>query len=139
MSQLSTTVTAEEIECLAKNIGVDVNYPEDNVVQRVFDKATALNDSTEEDLSLARAVSAIVELAMLSKSILDINVEYSPEDAMLSVKAFPVNTNYFGLYKNIFNRGVYIDQPSSRLQVQTLEDDLIELIANAKDKAMGAL
>lgn len=147
MENLSLTI--EERDCLgsavSQVVGFDMACGKDERVTRNLKKAKHFTEkansllSKSEDLSLANAVSAVVELAILSKSILDINVEYSPEVAMFSVKAFPVNTNYFGLYKTIFNRAVYLDQPSSRLQIQTLEDDLIELIANAKDKAMGAV
>ncbi len=102
------------------------------------DKSRALLNKSEGDY-ICNAASAIMTLALLNREILHINVGYSPEVNGMQVKVFNANSNYFGKYDSIFSRSVYLDQPSTHLQLQTLEDDLIDLIASEKDRIMGAV
>jgi hypothetical protein len=140
MNQLSTTVTPEEIECLASDICVDVSYPVPNVVIRAFDKVAPLNVSSDEDLLLVRAVSAITELAILSKNAMHIGVDYSPINHAFYVTARQTDHNYKDIESSVDLREfVYLSEEDALQQLQTVEDKLIELVGLAKDKAMGAL
>ncbi|WP_022940090.1 hypothetical protein [Psychromonas hadalis] len=89
--------------------------------------------------SVCSMVSAIMTLAMLSSDVLHIEVAYSPHCADLDVKVFNVDTNYFGIYKPLFRRCVHLDQSTSLEYLKALEDELIELVGNAKDKLVGAV
>ncbi len=129
----------------AKLIGIDLASGPDETVftnlnsaKHFADKATALLNKSE-DMTICNAVTSITNLAILNRSVLHINVAYTPEDEGLVVKVFKADTNYMDRARAIFRRGLYLDQPSSLLQLQTVEDDLIELIGSAKDKLMGAV
>ena len=122
----------------AKLIGLDIASGPDKTATFFADKATSLLNSSE-DMSICNAVNSITNLALLNRNVLHINVTYSPEVDGIQVKAFKANANYFGIYKPVFSRCVYLDQPPTLNQLQTLEDDLIELIGSAKDRLMGAV
>ena len=89
------------------------------------------------DASICCRVAAITALAMLNASILHIKVTYSSESNALEVSVY--STDCFSLISAIFRRNVYLDQPTSREHLLTLEDDLIELVADAKDGLVGAV
>jgi len=88
---------------------------------------------------LCRMVNAISDLAILSSDVIHIETAYSAHAKDFQVKVFNADTNYFGIYKPIFDRAVYLDNSLAYEQLRDLEDKLIELIADAKDKAMGAV
>ena len=88
---------------------------------------------------LCRMVNAISDLAILSSDVIHIETAYSANTKDFQVKVFNADTNYFGMYKPIFDRAVYLDNSLAYEQLRDLEDKLIELIADAKDKAMGAV
>jgi hypothetical protein len=126
-------------------IGVDMASGPDESVELNINKAsfwanksqTILNK--DEETAICNMVNAITTLALLNAKILHISVFYEPHCADLNIKVFKVDTNYFGIYKAIFRRCVHLDQSTSLQQLKTLEDDLIELVAEAMDKLMGAV
>lgn len=102
----------------------------------IFSTVKKINVS---DKSLCSMVSDITDLAVLSVDVIHIEVTFSAHIKELQVKVFDVNTNYFGIYRQAFGRSVYLDAKTAPEQLLALEDKLIELVADAKDKAMGAV
>lgn len=88
---------------------------------------------------LCRMVNAIQELAILSSDVIHIETVYSAHAKDFQVKVFDANTNYFGMYKPKFRRAVCLDGSLAYELLRDLEDKLIELVSDAKDKAMGAV
>jgi len=92
----------------------------------------------KDDRKICDSVTAITTLAIVSADDIHIEVTFSAHIKELQVKVFDVNTNYFDIYRQAFGRSVYLDAKTAPEQLSALEDKLIELIADAKDKAMGA-
>jgi hypothetical protein len=126
-------------------IGVDMaSGPDESVAINLntasfFADKTQVFPDTSERLSVCHMVNAITTLAMLNAEVLHIEVFYEPHCADLNIKVHKADANYFGIYKAIFRRSVHLDQLTSLMQLKTLEDDLIELVAEAKDRLMGAV
>ncbi|WP_434357363.1 hypothetical protein NF212_16070 [Parasalinivibrio latis] len=78
---------------------------------------------------------SIMALAMESADVLNIHVSYSPHVAGISVAVYPTNTDYIaGEMNRLFN--VYWHECSDTLDdLKAIEDKLIELVAEARDKA----
>jgi len=87
------------------------------------------------DSSVCKRVASITTLAILNVSLFHINVSYSPESSALEIKVFPPETNYFGIYRSVFSRNVYLDQPLSIVYLNALEIELIELVDKAKSRS----
>ena len=88
---------------------------------------------------LCKMVNAIGDLAILNSDVIHIETTYSAHAKDFQVKVFDANTNYFGMYKAKFSRAVYLDGTLAYEQLRDLEDKLIELVSDAKDKAMEEL
>ena len=134
-----------KIEDHAHVIDVDIASGNDesivrnlNVASFFTKKSRAILDKNE-DVTVCNMVNAIITLALLNAELLHVQIFYEPHCADLNIKVFNADTNYFGVYKPILNRCVHLDQPSNLLQLTTLEGDLIELVADAKDKLAGAV
>ena len=108
-------------------------------MRKVNSKIESLAHVMGADMTVCNMVNAITTLALLNADFLHIQVFYEPHCADLNIKVFNADTNYFGMYKPIFNRCIHLDSPSTILQLKTLEDDLIEFVADAKDKLVGAV
>ena len=121
-------------------IGVDMATGKDECVMRNIRKAKCLiNKNEAQEQSVCNMVNAIMTLALLSRDVIHIETKFSPCSNSLDIKVFPFNTNYFGIYKPLFNDSLYLDKSSSLGHLKALEDLLIDFVAEAKDKAIGAV
>lgn len=90
----------------------------------------------DSERAICSMVGAITELAMVSRSALHIEVKFSAHVNELEVKAFNANTDYMAPHRRVFGRNVYLDGVRALDALKQLEDELIDLIADAKDKTM---
>ncbi|WP_028864296.1 hypothetical protein [Psychromonas aquimarina] len=104
-----------------------------------FAKAVpTVNTHSESEDAVYSMVNSIMTLAMLNAEVLHIQTSYSPHVKKLNVRVQPADSDY----KNpnvVFTEEIYLDKPTSLEQLKILEDLLIELVADAKDLAMGAV
>ena len=100
------------------------------------DEARRILDA-DSGRAICSMVSAITELAMVSRDVLHIEVKFSAHINELEVKAFDAKTDYMASHHRLFGRSVYLDSANALDALKQLEDELIDLIADAKDKAMG--
>lgn len=122
--------------------GLNMGDSQDKSVVSHINQARHFTEKAQRALSkrvdpISDQVNSIMELAMLNRDVLHINVAFSPEIAALAVKVFAANSNYFGLYKTLFSDMTYLDHPKAFEHLQILEDLLIDMVAEAKDKLMG--
>ena len=109
---------------------------ENNV--KAFDAPDILLNTVDE-LAISNAVSAITTLSLLNANVIHIEFEYIPWLNDFTVKVFDGATNYMQGNPKKFGRGICLDKPDALEKLNALEDELIELVAEAKDKAMGAV
>lgn len=87
--------------------------------------------------SVCDAVNAITTLAMLDCNVIHIHISFHAH-----TNAFEVRVNSAGTdYKKpsvMLSEYIYLDKAWALEQLKTLEDKLIDLVAQAKDEAMGA-
>lgn len=128
-------------------IGIDMAAGKDESVVRNINQAKyfadkaqrLLNKGDDENAHAIRCmVNSIMTLSMINSDVLHINVAYTPAAEELEVKVFASDTDYFQACKTKFSRSVYLDAVSTLEQLKALEDHLIDLVADAKDKAIGA-
>lgn len=94
----------------------------------------SVNDALSEQL-----ICKIMLLAMQNNELLNIDVAYLAEFNEFSVKVFESNHNYkFGVIRK-FVKGVSLNQSNAVDELNKIESKLDQLIADAKDKAMGAV
>ncbi|WP_028865055.1 hypothetical protein [Psychromonas aquimarina] len=97
-----------------------------------------LHIHNESEDAVYSMVNSIMTLAMLNAEVLHIQTLYSPHVKKFNVRVQPADSDY----KNpnvVFIEDIYLDKPTSLEQLKILEDLLIELVADAKDLAMGAV
>jgi len=109
----------------------------DQSVHQVFNRVPTVQRKDER--AICDSVTAISTLSILSRDVLHINVDYSPQLNELKVRVFDVDTNYYHKLVRKFAKSIFLESKSAREQLNVLEDKLIELVADAKDKAMGAV
>lgn len=114
-------------------IGLDMANTKDSSVVHILK-----NDGYQNDRAICSMVSAITELAILSQQLIHIEVKFTAVVNELEVKVFRATTNYLGGVRRLFVRCVYLDNSNALDELKALEDQLIELVAEAKDKAIGA-
>ena len=105
---------------------------------KAFDAPDILLNTVDE-LAISNAVSAITTLSLLNANIIHIEFEYIPWLNDFTVKVFDGATNYMQGNPKKFGRGICLDKPDALEKLHALEDELIDLVAEAKDKAMGAV
>lgn len=115
------------------NIGFDP--AEKGADKSVFMRAPKqVNNAISQQL-----VCKIIVLAMKNNESLNIEVAYLAEFNELSVKVIEDNENYkFGVRRK-YAKGISLSQPNAVEELHDLESKLEQLIADAKDKAMGAV
>jgi len=101
------------------------------------EKAQSILCKEDEQASIARQVAAITELAVLSCDTLHIHADYAAHIQSLAVEVYPVKEVYRGHPAPMFRARVSLRRGNPIEQLKDLEDKLIELIAAAKDEAMG--
>lgn len=116
-------------------IKLGATAPKNNNVE-IFKKADVISAHSKHELAISNAVSAITTLALLHTNIIHIEFEYCAWLKSFSVKVFDVDTDYMRAHPRKFGCGVQLDQANSLDYLHDLEDKLISLIADAKDKAM---
>lgn len=113
-------------------IGVDMAAGPDSSVIHVLK-----NSEHEKAHAIRSMVNSIMTLAMLNSDLLHIHASYSAHVKAVEVRVNPASTNYeFPIV--LFKEHIYLDKPNALEQLKVLEDLLIELVADAKDLAMGA-
>ncbi|MFT6986906.1 MAG: hypothetical protein ACJAT7_002756 [Psychromonas sp.] len=124
-------------------IGVDMAPGKDESIVRNLNKARHFADKAQRILtknedahSVCNMVNAIMSLAVLNSELLHIHTRYSPHVKTLDVRVQPADTDYENPAV-VFKEHIYLDKPKSLEQLKNLEDLLIELVADAKDLAMG--
>ncbi|WP_028863877.1 hypothetical protein [Psychromonas aquimarina] len=129
-------------------IGVDMASGQDESIVRTLNSAKYFADKAQRILNKGEngsthavhsMVNSIMTLSMLNHEVLHINVAYAPHCADLEIKVFDADTDYFSAHKAMFSRCVHLDVANTLEQLKNLEDELIELVGQAKDKAMGAV
>ncbi|MEI6896036.1 MAG: hypothetical protein V5786_00845 [Psychromonas sp.] len=93
-------------------------------------KEQAINEPANSSPLACVMVNSIMILAMTNNDVLHINVIYQATCSTLYVNVFNVDGN---IYKPIFSRVTHLDVQSTIEDLKDLEDELIELIGNAKD------
>ncbi|KPU82202.1 hypothetical protein JI57_04545 [Psychromonas sp. PRT-SC03] len=83
-------------------------------------------------------VCSITTLAMLNSDVLHIFVNYSAHTKGLSVRVHASNTDYDLLAPPTYKKHLCLDHSNSLKELKDLEDKLIELIAAAKGRKIGA-
>jgi len=101
-------------------------------------KAESILCKKDEQASIASQVATITELAVLSCDVLHIHVVYEAHTRAMSVEVYPAHTIYRGHQAPMFRSRVSLKRDDPLEQLKDLEDKLIDLIADAKDNAMGA-
>lgn len=107
-----------------------------NRARHFADKAQRILDKNEDAHSVCEMVNAIGNLAILNCDLLHIHTHYSPHVNQLEVRVQPADTDYANP-KLVFKEFIYLDKPKALEKLKALEDLLIELVADAKDNAMG--
>ncbi|MGF1761025.1 hypothetical protein L4D76_24495 [Photobacterium sagamiensis] len=107
------------------------------------EKKTALE--MLEDVRTSRnchdVVLQIMQLAMMNKDVIEINVRYQCNVDYVDVRVYLAGTEYGREQSPIYKSNVYLDRNSFEddtpplTQLLRIEDKLLELIAEAKDKA----
>lgn len=87
-----------------------------------------------DERAICGMVAAITTLSILSSDVLHIDIEYTANLKDFQVKVFDKNTDYMGPYRQKFGRAVYLDSVSSCDQLKALEDKLIAIVGEARDK-----
>lgn len=101
---------------------------------------TAFAKSLKQKRDCQDVVLQIIQLAMMNKDVIHIHAHYEAHVDLLSVRALDVETDYDGIQSNIhrvdisLTRNRYEDDATPLTQLLELEDKLLELIAEAKDK-----
>ncbi len=95
--------------------------------------------NTPREYDICKAIGAINTLAFLNASVLHIETEFLPFIQTFSVKVFDANTDYMKSHPRKFGHSVQLEKPYELDKLKALEDLLIEMIADAKDKIMGAV
>ena len=101
--------------------------------------AQELNNDTKRNCQ--DVVLGIMQLAMMNKGVIEINVRYQSNVDEIGVRVYPSGTEYDGDQSSIYKSNVYLDihsfegdtPPLTNLLI--IEDKLLELIAEAKDNA----
>lgn len=106
-------------------------------IRHVFNGVPTVN--RKDDRAICDSVTAITTLAIVSADVLHINIDYSPQLKELKVRVFDVDTHSYHKLVKKFAKSIYLESKNAREQLNVLEDKLIELVADAKDKAMGAV
>ncbi len=121
---------------------------EDTAISVVLSKAWDSGDTAKTSSLLARKtderelcgmVSAITTLAILSRDVLAIFVNYSASVNSLSIDVYPADTDFHRYPRPDFHTIISFKRGEPIEQLKALEDKLIELVAAAKDNAMGAI
>lgn len=94
--------------------------------------------STDQDKAIAEQICSIITLAVLNASVLHIDVEYFPWLSSFTVKVFDTNP-VMKIRPPCFHRLVPLERPDAVKKLKELEDLLIDKVAAAKDKLMGAV
>lgn len=124
-------------------IGVDMATGKDesivmnlNKARHFADKAKRILNKNEDAHSVCDMVNSISALAMLNCDVLHIHTSYAAHVQVFDVRVQPADTDYANP-KMVFHERIRLDKPKSLEQLKNLEDLLIELVADAKDAAMG--
>ncbi|WP_019615505.1 hypothetical protein [Psychromonas ossibalaenae] len=129
-------------------IGVDMASGPDKSIVTVLNRAKYFADKAQSILNkrddgntkaIHSMVNSIMTLAMLNDEVLHIFVRYVPHTKEISVRVLDARTDYDNKQTELFTEHVYLDEPQSLDHLKLLEDLLIELVGQAKDKAMGAV
>jgi len=102
------------------------------------DKAESILCKKDAQATIASLVAGITELAILNADVIHIFCDYSPHINSLFVEVNHGNTVYEDLNGPFFRCTVSLKRGHPIEELKDLEDKLIELIADAKDNAMGA-
>lgn len=128
-------------------IGVDMASGQDesivkslNSAKYFADKAQSILNKRDDgnDHAIHSMVNSIMTLAMINSDLLHIHITYSAHTKSISARVLGADTNYNNPHV-IFSDQLRMNKPHSLEQLKALEDLLIELVADAKDKAMGAV
>jgi hypothetical protein len=101
---------------------------------------TAFAESLKQKRDCQDVVLQIIQLAMMNKEVIHIFVHYEAHVDLLTVRVRDVETDYDGMQSCIhrvdisLTRNRYEDDATPLTQLLELEDKLLELIAEAKDK-----
>lgn len=101
---------------------------------------TAFAESLKQKRDCQDVVLQIIQLAMMNKDVIHIHADYEAHVDLLSVRVLDVETDYDGIQSYIhrvdisLTRNRYEDDATPLTQLLELEDKLLELIAEAKDK-----
>ena len=109
-----------------------------NRAKHYSDKAQSMMNDRENIESIHSMVSSITTYAMLNSDVLHIDVKYTACIEEIEVKVFDGKTDYSTAHSRKFSCAVYLDNHNALNTLKALEDKLIDLVAEAKDKAMGA-
>jgi hypothetical protein len=125
--------------------GVDMATGLDATVTCSLNKPRHFQDIAESILckkddqqKICEMVSAITGLAILNHDVIHIHVDYVAHTQWLAIEVYPGKTVYRGHPAPIFRERISLKRDNPVEQLKTLEDKLIDLIAEAKDNAMGA-
>jgi len=125
--------------------GVDMAVGLDETVISSLNKSRHFPVITESILckkddqqKICEMVSAITGLAILNHDVIHIHVDYAAHIQSLAIEVYPAQTVYRGHPAATFRQRISFRRDNPLEQLKTLEDKLIDLIAEAKDNAIGA-
>ena len=99
---------------------------------------TLRNPAASDERALCSMVTAITELAIVSREVLHIFADYSVHTHTFRVDVFPAGTDYNCARRPAFGASIRMGEKDALDRLKHLEDSLIDLVAAAKDDAMGA-